>query len=1269
MPHVLPVGLDVELSSLLSGGESDTQRTHNLPTPSERGHLDLEASLLPASSPITRLTDNAEIDQKRTGNRRWHHVFDVKLLRFSLYQLGSLVYTTSCRVVDIGEDNTRFSRYHKLHSLSLINTDPSAIENPATPTSDQILAMKWLQRILYSAWSPPIIFFLILFQGALLVVDTTNLGSKQRREHFFHPGSWVHICYIAIFSLYTLELLLRGAAYLSDQGSKALTKPRLTLQSFYIALDFLAVVSFWVSLTIALSKFSESRFRQVLAMFSALCILRLLRITAGTDAEITVIFEALKNSRSKLGRVGAFTCFFWLLFAIIGVQVFKSSLRRSCILPGTDPSSTRTNFEESQFCGGYLVDEDGILIPRPWLTSNGNSGASSHKGYLCPPGMLCQESNNPYNGTVSFDNIFQSLELVFVTFSANTFSLLMYNIIDSDGLVAALFFAAVIIVLYFWLLILLIGVIMGSIQQSREKACAPKVMLGCEPVASGSHLAYKQIQRSESLAQKIYRQTKWFWIAMITFNLIAQAQRASGMSRATRQYIDYSESIVTWVLLAEIVLRLVLDGTSFFRSKKNLADLFLAIVTSTMQLKAFQQSGRTYAWFTAFSVARSYRIFWAVNPVRDIMVRVLFDICHLYINSRYIKMLSFNYFPALLQLCGFLFLLIFLVSVLATALFKATSSNETSFQDQPFSHLWVSFLGIYQIFTGEDWTKHLYAVTERDSGQRVGWIGAIFIIGWFAVSSIVILNMFLSRVDDSLNLPDDQKRLKQVENFFRKQNGSFLSTSVAGNSQVSEQTAPIAFHADCCKDTLTRTTIDAFLGNADIWKQHIDLTLATIDVRDISRYETWMQPGLAWVRTAWGTIISWTQRKNLLKPSRTVVKYYGQLQEGCRLLLNQDGYSWSWSRYTWRNSFMIFINMSIISQVIITCVTTPLYQREYFFTHVYTRRNWFFFVDFGFAILWSVEAVIKIIAAGFIFGPHAYLRGWNLIDAIVLASSWIWVALTWYNVGRSVATVVASFKAFRVLRLLTLNKKVMKEITLVFSKGKYRLFASILVSLSLLTPFAIFSISLFAGQSTICNDHNVSVLDGCFGEYAASEGTGYLAPRATSRPYYSFDNFGQAFYTLFLIVSQEGWTDVMYWARNIPNTLHSETHDSSSNMNALFFVVFNFCGTIFVTALFASVMIHNYTEATGVAYLTYGQKAWMEQKRLLRRVRPSRRPAEPKALTPWKRWCYEIAVKKGGKWHKTMVAVLALYMVVLSIDFFPSPKRWLAARGKPQNPS
>ena len=74
----------------------------------------------------------------------------------------------------------------------------------------------------------------------------------------------------------------------------------------------------------------------------------------------------------------------------------------------------------------------------PYITSSGQHSDESPKGFLCPVQSQCivycrpfnlltfKEGDNPYNGTVSFDNIAQSMELVFVIITSNTFTDLMY---------------------------------------------------------------------------------------------------------------------------------------------------------------------------------------------------------------------------------------------------------------------------------------------------------------------------------------------------------------------------------------------------------------------------------------------------------------------------------------------------------------------------------------------------------------------------------------------------------------------------------------------------------------------------------------------------------------------------------------------------------------------------------------------------------------------------------------------------------------------------
>lgn len=218
-----------------------------------------------------------------------------------------------------------------------------------------------------------------------------------------------------------------------------------------------------------------------------------------------------------------------------------------------------------------------------------------------------------------------------------------------------------------------------------------------------------------------------------------------------------------------------------------------------------------------------------------------------------------------------------------------------------------------------------------------------------------------------------------------------------------------------------------------------------------------------------------------------------------------------------------------------------------------------------------------------------------------------------------------------------------------------------LVSLSLLIPFAIYGLNLFNGRMQSCNDMGLSsdYLSDCFGEYNStpfSQNWAVIAPRVVSNPYYSFDDFGSALFILFQIVSQEGWIDVMWQAMSIPGRDLQLKYNSAKG-NAVFFIVFNLLGAVFVLTLFVSVFMRNYAEQTGVAFLTAEQRSWLEFRKLLRQISPSKRPLN-KPDEKWKIWCYRIAVKKHGRWQRTVTAVLIVHLILLTLEFYPEPQIW-----------
>lgn len=216
--------------------------------------------------------------------------------------------------------------------------------------------------------------------------------------------------------------------------------------------------------------------------------------------------------------------------------------------------------------------------------------------------------------------------------------------------------------------------------------------------------------------------------------------------------------------------------------------------------------------------------------------------------------------------------------------------------------------------------------------------------------------------------------------------------------------------------------------------------------------------------------------------------------------------------------------------------------------------------------------------------------------------------------------------------------------------------------MSFLIPFAIYGVTLFAGRMVQCNDGDVAgSLDACIGEYMSSPSNwDVLAPRAAANPYYDFDNFGDSLFILFQIVSQEGWIDVQQSAMSIVG-VGQQPQDYIAPENGLFFIVFNLLGAVFVLTLFVSVFMRNYTEQTGVAYLTAEQRSWLELRKLLRQINPSKRSFDNKTKQ-WKMWCYRVAVKKHGRWAKFVTCILTLHLLLLVLEFYPEAHLWNTIR-------
>jgi hypothetical protein len=789
-----------------------------------------------------------------------------------------------------------------------------------------------------------------------------------------------------------------------------------------------------------------------------------------------IILRSLKKAAPLLVNVSFLIFFFWLLFAIIGVQSFKSSFDRQCVwIDPLDPFNTTGSayINVLQMCGGQLNNLTGAHDP--WKTGNLTDlqdGATSAKGFLCPQGSICLQLEShqlPYNGTVTFDNILNSLELVFVVMTANTYSDLMYYTLNSDYLAAALFFAGGIIIMMLWLLNLLIAVITSSFQVIREEG--KRSAFAATVKGMVDNLDIKRPKQLSTI-KRLYNKSHWFWIVVIAYGLMCQAFRTAHMSRSGLHFLAASEAVVTLLLIVDIVLRFIADWRGFRHDKKNWIDLGLAVITAIILIPPIKNSGQPYAWLTVFQILRTYRVIIAVPITKSLITLVLG-------NSSGIG-----------NLVLFVFLMTFLMSIFAVQLFRGELPETDSYGNVirvTFFNVYNAFLGMYQILSSENWTIILYNITSFDTARNTAWIGAVFFISWFILGNFILVNMFIAVIQETFDVSEDEKRMHQVKSFLnRKELGgssSNLSLSAIfrlGRSRTKKD--PLDYGPATMEMLLKDAVVRDFLDDeaTDAQEPEPPTPAITVDVPNVNsgflpslwhRFKTriWNRepnPFYSNIRfsaaddtdaraMAKEAVTQTSQRKRaqreylarhpgynnalfIFKPNNPIRRLCQKIVGPGRGSERFDGVEPN--RVVWY-AFSAFIYAAIVAMVLLACVTTPLYQKEYFDRHEFSVKNWFVWSDMAFALLFTVEAAIKVIADGFYWTPNAYFRSsWGAIDFIVLVTFWINVITSLLNDG-AVSRAIGAFKALRALRLLNVSDSARDTFHSLIIVGAWKVFS------------------------------------------------------------------------------------------------------------------------------------------------------------------------------------------------------------------------------------
>ncbi|KAJ6589250.1 Ion transport protein-domain-containing protein [Mycena capillaripes] len=1238
-------------------------------------------------------------------------------------------------------------------------------------------------------WTEPIILLLIILNAVLLTIQSSRSLTLTDPVAVYagYFQSWEDAVIFGLFIIFTLEACARicVSGLLFDPEGSSLNLPaaveklagtsappetllalpfRLSITSAaaqtrrhapylrhsWSRIDAIAILAFWASFTLATfgverGDTSQTHIR-IFRALSALRTARLLTITSGT----TAILHSLKTAQPLLASVAYFVVFAMVLFSIIGVQTFKGSLRRNCVLNATlgEPDTVL----DGQFCGGWL---DPVSLNKTGYVTLGGEISADIKGYICPIGQTCREaSTNPIEGVESFDTIYFSALQVIIVASANGWSPLMYGIIDSEYFISCFFFILCVVVLNFWLINLFVAVItntFSAIRAETKKSAFGASTLSAPPTshddedddgwAAAGRPHKSAIRRNP--AAVIIAYTRWLFVALALVSLALQATRTPTITAKQEHILFLAELGITLAFDIEILLRLAAslpDWRAFFgfgsfrvggvadgpgatagglRAKErkhgggpgpgqNWLDTALAVGCSVIQVPAIRNSA-VYPWFTIFQLMRFYRVILVVPRMKPLLLAV------------------FGNMYGLANMTLFLILVNFIAALVAVQFLRGDlPANQT----MNFGTLFNAFLAVYQVFSSENWTDILYSTASAEKVFGQSAIAVLFVAGWMLFANFIVLQMFIAVINENFDVAEEAKKGKQASNYWEEANrptaghitwlrklnpyrwiraspvevkvealpanlvlpmqkslvtdysvprhdarsiseGETGSTGTgrSGRSHYSSKslTALQKLFAgeskyDIPMSTLRHARSDTLAGGGtthdpqdEETERHLELLAAvrneattTNEELNDALYERRAQKAdfirdhPSYDKTFW----IFSQKNYLRKFCQKLV----QPASGPRIF----GTPQSPALYP---LFQLILLGIVITGIVVESVANPIYRRNYFKEHGLTRFAWFDIAESAFGLVFFVEFLIKVVADGFLFTPNAYVRSiWNLLDLVIMIGLLVNVTTGLIFAG-GLSRLTRSLKALRALRLITLVDRMRTTFESLIISGALRIIDAGILAILYMIPYAVWGLNIFNGKMNECNDGGVSGADTCVNEFTNTvygDAFGFAVPRVWDNPapstVFSFDSFRSSLLILFEIVSLEGWVDVMGVATSITGN-NSQPQTNASQINAIFFLVYNLLGAVVILTLFVSIIIGNFSSKTGSAFLTSAQREWIDLQKLFKRQRPSKRP---RMRPTWsvRAWCYDRAVNKNGWWSRGMTVVFIVHIVALMTQTF-----------------
>ncbi|XP_036860616.2 voltage-dependent L-type calcium channel subunit alpha-1S isoform X2 [Manis javanica] len=908
-------------------------------------------------------------------------------------------------------------------------------------------------------------------------------------------------------------------------------------------------------------------------------VLRPLRLVSGVPS-LQVVLNSIFKAMLPLFHIALLVLFMVIIYAIIGLELFKGKMHKTCYFTGTDIVATMENEK-----------------PSP-CARTGSGRPCTISGSECRGGWP-----GPNHGITRFDNFGFSMLTVYQCITMEGWTDVLYWVNDAIGNEWPwIYFVTLILLGSFFILNLVLGVLSGEFTKEREKAKSRgtfqklrekqqleedlrgylswitqgEVMdaedlregrLSLDEGGSDTESLY-EIEGLNKIVQFVRHWRRWnrvfrwkchevvksrvfYWlvILIVALNTLSIASEHHSQPLWLTHLQDVANRVLLSLFTVEMLMKMYgLGLRQYFMSIFNRFDCFV-VCSGILEILLVESGAMTPLGISVLRCVRLLRIFKVTKHWTSL--------------SNLVASLL-NSVRSIASLLLLLFLFIVISALLGMQLFGGRYDFEdTEVRRSNFDSFPQALISVFQVLTGEDWNSVMYdGIMAYGGPSYPGMLVCIYFIILFVCGNYILLNVFLAIAVDNLaeaeSLTSAQKA-KAEERKRRKMSRGLPDKPEEEKSMMAKKLEQKPKGEGI--PTTAKLKIDEFESSVNEVKDpYPSADFPGDDEEDEPEIPVSPRP----------RPLAELQLKEKAVPIPDASSFFifsptNKIRVLCHRIVNA----------TW---FTNFILLFILLSSAALAAEDPIRAES-------MRNQILGYFDIAFTSVFTVEIVLKMTTYGAFLHKGSFCRNYfNILDLLVVAVSLISMGLE-----SSTISVVKILRVLRVLRpLRAINRaKGLKHVVQCVFVAIRTIGNIVLVTTLLQFMFACIGVQLFKGKFFSCNDESKMTEKECRGYYYVYKDGDptqmELRPRQWVHNDFHFDNVLSAMMSLFTVSTFEGWPQLLYKAIDAYEEDTGPVYNHRVEM-AVFFITYLILIAFFMMNIFVGFVIVTFQEQGETEY-------------------------------------------------------------------------------------